>query len=74
LFIFYLIGIATIKVKKERSKEKEYKWAYPGKATRFFSEGAQCLKTSSENPPSIIPGVAKRTQGPGASNIDLSNL
>jgi len=38
---------------------------YPGKVTRFFSEVAQCLKTSSEKPPFIIPGVAKRTQGPG---------
>ena len=47
---------------------------YPGKVTRLFSDGAQCLKTSSENPPLIIPGVAKRTQGPGASIIDLSKL
>lgn len=40
---------------------------------RFDSHGAQCLKTSSEKPPLIIPGVAKRTQGPGASSKVRSN-
>ena len=45
---------------------------YPGSVTRFVSEGAQCLKTSRENPPLIIPGVAKRTQGPGVSIMDRS--
>lgn len=48
--------------------------SYPGIMTRFFSDGAQCLKTSSEKPPLIIPGPANRTQGPGASIIDRSNL
>lgn len=46
----------------------------PGKVTRFVSEGAQCLKTSSEKPPVIIPGVAKRTQGPGALINERSKL
>ena len=36
------------------------------------SEGAQCLKTSRESPPLNIPGVANKTQGPGASICDLS--
>jgi len=56
------------------SKEKEEIGGYPGKVTRLFSDTAQCLKTSSENPPLIIPGVAKRTQGPGAFIIDFSNF
>lgn len=42
--------------------------------TRFISEGAQFLKTSSENPPLIIPGVAKRTQGPGAFIMERSKF
>lgn len=56
--------------KLKRNEER----LYPGKATRLFSEVAQCLKTSSENPPIIIPGVAKRTQGPGACIKDRSKL
>lgn len=47
---------------------------YPGNVTRLFSAGAQCLKTSSEKPPLIIPGVANRTQGPGASIIERSKF
>lgn len=39
---------------------------------RFLSDGAQCLKTSSENPPLIMPGVAKRMHGPGAFIIERS--
>lgn len=46
--------------------------SYPGKATRFSGEGAQCLNTSSEKPAQSIPGVAKRTHGPGACIRDLS--
>lgn len=38
---------------------------YPGRVTRLTSEGAHCLNTSREKPPLIIPGVAKRTHGPG---------
>lgn len=47
---------------------------YPGSVIRFISEGAQCLNTSSEKPPLIIPGVANRTQGPGAFIIERSKL
>jgi hypothetical protein len=45
---------------------------YPGMAMRFLSHGAHCLKTSSENPPLSMPGVAKRTHGPGAFIIERS--
>lgn len=38
---------------------------YPGSVIRFFSDGAHFLNASRENPPLIIPGVAKSTQGPG---------
>jgi hypothetical protein len=38
---------------------------YPGSATRSFSDGAHFLNTSRENPPKIMPGVAKSTQGSG---------
>jgi hypothetical protein len=38
---------------------------YPGSATRFFSDGAHFLNTSRENPPKIMPVVAKSTQGSG---------
>lgn len=47
--------------------------AYPGSVTRLISAGAHCLNTSSEKPPLIIPGVAKRTQGPDAFIKDRSN-
>lgn len=43
------------------------KMHYPGKITRFSFEGAHFMKTSRENPPVSIPGVANRTQGPGES-------
>ena len=46
---------------------------HPGNVTRFFSDGAQCLNTSTEKPPVSIPGVAKRTHGPGSLIIDGLN-
>lgn len=45
---------------------------HPGKMIMFASEGAQCLKTSSDRPPLSIPGVANNTHGPGASIFERS--
>ena len=45
--------------------KKNHLGPYPGSVIRFFSDGAHFLNASRENPPLIIPGVAKSTQGPG---------
>lgn len=67
-----------VEVQNDGCEKHHLSWTrqqqYPGSMTRFSSYGAHCLKTSREKPPVIIPGVAKRTQGPGAFIKERSKL